>query len=261
MRNTCSSISPAGSAATSIDSAAGHGAPWCRPVRRGRAELADEVGQPVHPDAGDRRSRPAPGTPGSRAPRAPARARALRRRPPRPTGSARAARRRPRRSPRRPARAARPPRRRRRRASTRCGGCRRRRSRSRCRRARRRPRGRTSSSPSGSSSGTSPAADTPRSCSSTRWKSACCLSSLVMKTSRGMPASAACCQAISVPTSTPSTALTTTTARSATDSATSMPPAKSAYPGASIEVDRVGPAVATPSTRTGRSPASARSRA
>ena len=63
--------------------------------------------------------------------------------------------------------------------------------------------------------------------SSTLWKSARGLSSLLTKTRRGMPRSAHLFHASSVPTSTPSTALTTTTARSATASAASTSPAKS----------------------------------
>ena len=67
-----------------------------------------------------------------------------------------------------------------------------------------------------------------RSWSSTRWKSARSLSSLLTKTMRGRPSSAHRRQTTSVCTSTPSTALTTKTARSATLRAASTSPMKSA---------------------------------
>ena len=73
-----------------------------------------------------------------------------------------------------------------------------------------------SSSPRGSSSGTNPLPNVARSWSSVRWKSARGLSSLLTNTRRGMPSAAHRRHAASVPTSTPSTALTTSTARSAT---------------------------------------------
>ena len=60
---------------------------------------------------------------------------------------------------------------------------------------------RRSSSPSGSSSGTKPDPNVARSWSSTRWKSARCLSSLLTNTIRGMPAATHLAHADSVPTS------------------------------------------------------------
>src|SRR3954449_10463625 len=90
-----------------------------------------------------------------------------------------------------------------------------------------------SSSPNGSSSGTKPCPHLACNAASTLWKLARCLSSLLTNTSRGMLAATHRSHASSVPTSMPSTALTTRMARSATLSAASSSPTKSAYPGAS----------------------------
>src|SRR3954447_18457032 len=90
-----------------------------------------------------------------------------------------------------------------------------------------------SSSPSGSSNGTKPWPHLACNAATTLWKLARCLSSLLTNTSRGMLAATQRSHASSVPTSMPSTALTTRMARSATLSAASSSPTKSAYPGAS----------------------------
>src|SRR3954453_1794347 len=90
-----------------------------------------------------------------------------------------------------------------------------------------------SSSPNGSSSGTKPCPHLACNAASTLWKLARCLSSLLTNTSRGMLAATHRSHASSVPTSMPSTALTTRMARSATLSAASSSPTKWAYPGAS----------------------------
>ena len=84
------------------------------------------------------------------------------------------------------------------------------------------------SSPTGSSRGAMPAPK--RSCSAVRVRSklARSRSSLLMKTRRGRPSSAASSQAASVWASMPSTALTTTTARSTTEQAARTSPKKSA---------------------------------
>ena len=100
-----------------------------------------------------------------------------------------------------------------------------------------------SSSPSGSSSGTKPAPNAARRASSTRWKSARGLSSLLTNTSRGMPVVGAAAHASSVPTSTPSTALTTITARSATDEGGVDVTGEVGVPGRVDQVDLVGLAV------------------
>ena len=92
------------------------------------------------------------------------------------------------------------------------------------------------SSPSGSSSGTSPSPKASRRSASTCRKSARALSSLVTTTMRGTPASAASRHTACVPAWTPSTALTTTSARSAAARAASTAPAKSADPGVSSSV-------------------------
>ena len=73
-----------------------------------------------------------------------------------------------------------------------------------------------------------PAPKEARSSSSTRWKSARSLSSLLTKIMRGMRSSAQRRHSTSVWTSTPSTALTTKTAMSATDNAASTSAMKSA---------------------------------
>ena len=75
------------------------------------------------------------------------------------------------------------------------------------------------SSPMGSSRGATPAPNLSRSWSRVRSKLARSRSSLLTKNIRGRPRSAASRQAASVWTSTPSTALTTITARSATSRA------------------------------------------
>jgi hypothetical protein len=80
----------------------------------------------------------------------------------------------------------------------------------------------------GTSTATTPLPNAAWRSASTRSKSARSLFSLLTKIMRGTPAAAARFQRSSVPTSTPSTALTTTIARSATPSAASTSPAKSA---------------------------------
>ena len=75
---------------------------------------------------------------------------------------------------------------------------------------------------------TNPLPNVARSWSRVRWKSARGLSSLLTNTMRGMPRAAHRRHAASVPTSTPSTALTTSTARSATARPALTSPAKSA---------------------------------
>ena len=66
-------------------------------------------------------------------------------------------------------------------------------------------------------------------------------SSLLTKTRRGRPSSAARAQAASVCASTPSTALTTTTTRSTTEQAARTSPKKSAYPGVSMMLSLTSP--------------------
>ena len=84
------------------------------------------------------------------------------------------------------------------------------------------------SSPMGSSRGATPAPNRSRSCSIVRSKLARSRSSLLTKNIRGSPSSLAIRQATSVWTSTPSTPLTTSTARSATRRAVCSSTTKSA---------------------------------
>src|SRR5579883_2907211 len=97
----------------------------------------------------------------------------------------------------------------------------------------------------GSSTGATPDPKAVRTSPRVRSKSACSRSSLLTTTSRGSPSAAAARHASWVWACTPSVALTTTTARSATDSAAVMSAAKSAYPGASRRL------TFTPSTSKG----------
>ncbi len=89
------------------------------------------------------------------------------------------------------------------------------------------------SSPIGSSSGATPAPNFAFKSSSVRANDARSRSSLFTNTARGSLACAAIRHAISVCTSTPSTADTTNTARSAARKAAATSPTKSAYPGVS----------------------------
>ena len=84
------------------------------------------------------------------------------------------------------------------------------------------------SSPMGSSSGAMPAPKRSRSWSRVRVNEARSRSSLFTKIMRGRPSRSASRQMASVCTSTPSTALTTKTARSTTRSAARTSPTKSA---------------------------------
>ncbi len=92
------------------------------------------------------------------------------------------------------------------------------------------------SSPMGISSGAIPAPSFSLSSSSVRVKDARSRSSLLTKTTRGVPSRSAIAQMISVPTSTPSTAETTKIARSATRRAVMTSQTKSAYPGVSMRL-------------------------
>jgi len=84
------------------------------------------------------------------------------------------------------------------------------------------------SSPTGSSSGAIPAPKRSRRALSVRSKLARSRSSLLTKTSRGRPSSAASSHTASVWASMPYTALTTTTTRSTTEHAARTSPKKSA---------------------------------
>jgi len=90
------------------------------------------------------------------------------------------------------------------------------------------------SRPMGSSKGATPEPKRSRSWSRVLSKSARSRSSLLMNTSLGIPSSVASRQVSSDWTSTPSTALTTRMARSATDRPASTSAMKSAYPGVSM---------------------------
>ena len=97
------------------------------------------------------------------------------------------------------------------------------------------------SSPTGSSRGAMPAPKRSWRPARVRSKLARSRSSLLMKTRRGSPSSAASSHAASVWASTPSTALTTTTTRSTTEQAARTSPKKSAYPGVSIRLILTSP--------------------